>query len=700
MAGLRDRGEARRADATADVLVRAVGGADNVRSLEHCVTRLRLVLRDDGAADDDAVRALEPVQEVVGAGGQYQVVIGPDVAELDGEVRRALAAAPAGDEPPASEPDPGSSDNGATSTDATALISLFQGPSAPRPGAWYRRGLDGFLGLVQAVLGPLLWPLVGAGLLKGHAGFLLHLGILGERGGTVALVLTSAADGALVLLPVGVAITTARYLRSSEFTAFALAAALLLSGLLGQAAPGWGPTDTEQRLAVLTGLQIPNAGAFVPVVIAVWVAGHLERWLRLRTPRDLADPLTPAATLLIMVPLLTLVIAPVAGELTEAIATVTTALAHHTPWLLGAVLGATWQLLVLRGLHWILVPLMLNELVETGSSPLLAVLLPAVLAQGAAVLGVRVRARRTDLRTAATPAARSAILAGVTEAGLYGLSIPLRRPFAAGCVGGAAGGALVLMAGGASEAPVLPSLVALPAYLMGGSPWGIVGGTLLAMLIAVVGTAALPLHEERVSGGDAVARPEPIAQSAPSPAAAEPDRARDVATPVPAVTVLAPAAGRLVPLDEVPDEVLGSGMMGPGVGIIPSDGRVLAPVTGTVSATVPSLHGWGVRTDDGVEVLVHVGVRTVGLHGEGFAPHAELGQHVEAGDPLVDADLAVIEAAGLSTATAVLVISREHADGVSVIHKPGTLAAGEAVIAVEHPGPAPHDAPGDEERTS
>ncbi|MDU0347286.1 glucose PTS transporter subunit IIA [Actinomyces sp. MRS3W] len=599
-------------------LLAAVGGADNVRSLSSCATRLRFVLFDADRADDVRVHELDEVVSVVRAGGQYQVVIGDEAANLHAALTPLLAQPGAG----------------------KAAVS------ASRPGM-----LAGFLELISALIGPLTWPLVGAGLVAGYTGLAVRAGLLAADG-VAASVLGAVATGVLGLLPAAVAITAARRFRASEFTALALGAGLLVYGMA--TAPAAAPTLTTVPLGAY-------AGAFVPVVLAVWLQARLEAFLS-RLPAEIRGPLVPALTLTVIGPLLALVIAPATGRLTGAIAAGTTWLAAVVPWLLGILLGGGWQLLVQRGLHWLLVPFMLNELIETGTSPMLAMALPAVLAQGAASLGAAVRSRDPELRRTARSGAVSGIVVGVTEPSIYGVNLPLRTPFIAGCIGGAVGGLIMALGHGASIAYVLPSLIALPVCLVTGDTRLILVGAAAAMLVAFLITVVVGL------------RP-PTRQPQP-----EPQEPSEPAQPDSTAAVLAPVAGRVIALTDVPDPVFAQGMMGPGVGIEPDTGRIVAPVSGEVTATAATRHGYAIRTATGLEVLVHVGIDTVSLQGRGFTPHVAKGEHVEAGAPLVDVDLDVLRDGGCPTTVLVVVISAEHRDAVAPAPTGGRVSVGDALL--------------------
>ena len=283
------------------------------------------------------------------------------------------------------------------------------------------------------------------------------------------------------------------------------------------------------------------------------------------------------------------------------------------PWLGGAVMGGLWQVFVLFGLHWGLVPVMINEIATQHHSLLMGPLPSAVLAQGAAVLAVAIRSRNSKLKQIAGPAAISGILAGVTEPAIYGVNLPLKKPFYFGIAGGALGGAIAAIGGSASTTMALPSLIALPSFLTVGSFTMQLIGVAVAMGVAFTLTMVVGFK-------DPVEAPE--------------DEDLIVPPAVGASEIKAPVSGALVRLAEVNDKVFASGALGNGVGIVPSQGQVYAPFAGTVVTAFPTGHAFGIKSPDGVEALIHIGIDTVQLEGKGFAAAVKQGQEVEAGDLL------------------------------------------------------------------
>ncbi|WP_315134886.1 beta-glucoside-specific PTS transporter subunit IIABC [uncultured Actinomyces sp.] len=611
--------------ALAPRLLERVGGEDNVSAMNHCATRLRFVLKDVSKADTEGIKALDGVVTVVQAGGQYQVVIGNDVPVL---------------------------------YEALGRITHLKDSDAP-PAEPQGNLLDRAVALVSALIHPLIWTMAGAGLIKAVLALATTLKWLATES-TTYIILNAAGDSLFYFLPIVLAITAARRFKANEITSVAIAGALVYPSIV---------TLADATHVTFLGIPVVMANytsSLLPIIVAVWVQGLLERWLKRVLPGTIRNFTMPMIVLAVMVPMTFLTIGPVMTWLSSSISDGVQWLFVHVPWLGGAVMGAMWQVFVIFGVHWGFVPIIMTQLDPvngSGYSLIAAPLFAAVLAQAAAMLGVMIRTRDAKLRGIAGPAALSGFLAGITEPGIYGVNLPLKRPFVYGCVGGAVGGALMALAGSATDIYVFPSIVGFPALLKHGDVAMAFIGIGVAVLISLALTLTLGFTDPDKATG----------QKAPG---------ADVpAEPTTALT--APVAGTATPLEKVADPVFSSGALGNGVGIVPSDGHVLAPVAGTVVTAMDSGHAYGIRTDDGVEVLVHVGLDTVNLKGEGFSPRVGAGQRVDRGDPLVDVDLAAVRQAGYDPTT-VLVVTNTASLGAVVPVVDGPVTTATTVVEIDH----------------
>lgn len=590
-------------DTLADEVLRGVGGADNVQSVTHCATRLRFVLKDRERADKAAVEATRGVITVVESGGQFQVVIGNTVNSVY-ESLVARGEITAGGEVAA--------------------------------GGLLAKAID----LVTSIFTPFLWVLAGTGLLKA----LLAVAVKIHSGfGTTSTyaILYTAGDALFQFLPMLLAVTAAKKFKANVYTSLAITGALVYSQTIAVIANAQGTSLTLKAFADagghLTFLGIPVVmvsylSAVIPAILAVYAQAKLEQGLDRVLPDWLRNFITPLVTIAVIVPLTFLIIGPISDRVGTGLSDAVNWLWGLSPFIGGAVLGAFWQVFVIFGVHWGFVPVIVQDLSKQGYSLLTGPLFAAVLAQGAAAAAVFFKTRNKELKEVAGTAALSGILAGITEPAIYGVTLRLKRPFIYACIGGAIGGGIASAGGSAAKGFVLPGLITISSTVDIGNFALQCVGTATAMIIAFVLTLTLGFKDLPATG-----------ESAALAGAVESE----------AVAVTAPAAGQVVALDAVPDKVFSSGALGSGLAVIPASGTALAPVAGTVITAMP--HAYGIRTDTGLEVLVHIGIDTVKLSGQHFSPKVVQGQRVAAGDVLADFDTAAIQAAGYNPIVVMIV---------------------------------------------
>ncbi len=578
---------------TAAGVLAGVGGEENVQSLVHCATRLRFVLKDESKANGAAIKAVPGVITTAQAGGQYQVVIGNDVPEVFAEIGKISKFGAGGD---------------GSNTEAGPQGNLF----------------NRFISMISAIFTPALWALAGTGLLKAFLAAAVTFGWISTETSTY-IVLNALSDAFINFLPMALAITSARYFKANEWTSLAIAGALVypsITGLVGQ---------PDLTFFGIPFTMVSYVSSVIPIIVIVWLQSHAEKFLYAKLPGAIRRFVTPMIVVLIAVPLVFVVVGPISDVVGRALGGGIGWVFENAPWLGGAIMGGLWQVFVIFGLHWGLVPLFQLEFQTTGQILLLGPVFAAVLAQAAAVAGVWVRARNKNLKSLAAPATLSGFLAGITEPAIYGINLPLKRPFAFGIVGGALGGTIIALGGVFSKAFVVPSGLALPALFGNGNMIMLVLGLGVAILVPFLLTAIVGFKEP--------------AEDAAAPA---PEAANDV-------QILSPVDGTVVPLSEVPDAAFADGSLGRGVAISPRSGAVYAPFDGTVVAAFPTGHALGLRHADGAELLIHIGIDTVKLGGQHFTSKVTAGQQVKAGDLLVEFDAEAIARAGYDLTTPVVV---------------------------------------------
>ena len=620
-------------------ILKEVGGKDNVSSAAHCITRLRLKIKDMDKVNKPAIEAMEGVITVVEAGGQFQVVIGDDVPIVYGHF-----------------------------TDLAGIAASAPVEADEEKGNLFNQ----FINMIAKIFSPILWTLAGTGLIKALLALLTTFELLDPLGQNYTII-NAAADSTFHFLPIMLAVTSARFFKANQFTAIAIAGALVYPNIVAL------NDGSPVHFLGIPVVMMSYVSSVVPIIFAVWMQSHLERWLS-KLPGMIRNFTIPLVTVLVMVPLVLIVVGPITMTLSGWISDGINALFHFAPWLGGAAMGALWQVLVIFGMHWSFVPIMVNDLSVQGYSLLSGPLPAAVLAQAAAGIAVFIRTRSMKRRQVAGPAAVSGVLAGVTEPLVYGVNLPMRLPFFFGLAGGAIGGAIAAMGGSASDVFAIPSLIALPTYLNVGSFAMQVIGIVVGMAVAFILTLFFGVNKNNDQPDDApVAAP---VDAAPSAVAAAPAPAKTALAVGTLVKVASPVKGQQVPISEVNDKVFASGALGAGVGVVPEEATVVSPVSGTVATVFPTGHAYGIKTADGVEVLVHIGIDTVAMKGDGFEAKVKKGDSVSTGQPLAVVDFDKVKAAGYDTTVIVVVTNTKKLSNVTPTAS-GPVVAGDASIDIE-----------------
>ncbi|ADU95857.1 MULTISPECIES: beta-glucoside-specific PTS transporter subunit IIABC [Geobacillus] len=612
----------------AKTIVDLVGGKENVMSVVHCVTRLRFKLKDETKADTEALKNLDGVVTVMKSGGQYQVVIGNHVPE----VYKAVVA-----------------------------VGGFQS-SAPMPAQEEKKQnlFNRFIDIVSGIFAPTLGVLAATGMIKGLIALFVSLGWLDPSSGTYHI-LYAIGDALFYFFPIFLGYTASQKFGGTPFIGMAIGAALVypaLSGLTsGKALYTLFAGTMFESPIYITFLGIPvilmtYSSSVIPIILASYFAAKVENGLKKVTPDVVKTFLVPFFTLLIVVPLTFLVIGPVATWAGKLLGQATLAAYHLSPIVAGLFLGGLWQVLVIFGLHWGLVPIGINNLSTLGQDPILAVASVPSFAQIGAVLAVMLMTKQQKLKTLSIPAFISGVF-GVTEPAIYGVTLPLKKPFIISCIAAAIGGAIVgvfnskiYMLGGLGIF-VIPSFID-PKQGMTLGFWGFIIAIIVAFALGFIltllfgrqktteHTPSQPLDgrtakSERVqSGGEVIA---------------------------------SPLTGEVKPLSIIEDAAFSSGALGQGVAIEPAEGRLFAPVSGTVTALFPTNHAIGITSDEGTEILIHVGMNTVQLEGKWFTAYVEKGTRVEKGQLLIEFNMEKIHEAGLKTVTPIVITNlTEHTD--------------------------------------
>lgn len=622
-------------DELAKDIVAHVGGADNVSSVRHCYTRLRFVLKDESKADENYLKQREGVVTVVKSGGQFQVVIGNHVPDVYAAVTTVGGV------------------RGEGSLD-------IEEDDAPKGSLF-----DRFIDTVSSLFQPFLGVLSAAGVLKGVTTIAAASGMARTDG--VYILLNTLGDGLFQYLPFILAVTAAKRFKMNQFTAMGIAAAMLYPNL---------PTALKEATVFGMKVQFPASSGYLstvlPIILAILLAAKLEKFFNKVIPSYIKTFAVPAFTILITVPLTFLVVGPIANTASKLVGDAFMAVYNVSPVLYGGLLGAAWQVLVIFGLHWGLVPIMLNDLATNGMSIILVAIALPNFTQTGVLSAIWLKTKESKVKTGLVPAWISSIF-GITEPAIYGYTLPMRTPFIISCFVSALGGAYLGFFKVIQYSTGGLGIFRFPSYIdpSGNNPMNMWHVVIAAVAVTVISFVIQMFVKVPLLYGKEAAK-------ADSPSS----RSEQVVTPLKELTqetIAAPLTGTVVALNDVQDPVFSSLALGKGIAIEPTSGEVVSPVNGTVTTIFPTGHAVGITSENGAEILIHVGMDTVSLNGQGFTQHVKAGDAVVAGQKLVTVDLEAVKAAGLSTVTPVVVTNTADFEDVLTTQE-GQVVAGDYLL--------------------
>ncbi|APO46389.1 beta-glucoside-specific PTS transporter subunit IIABC [Paenibacillus sp. FSL R5-0766] len=605
-----------------DILSR-VGGRENVNSVFHCVTRLRFKLKDESVAKTEELKNLPGVITVMQSGGQYQVVIGNEVPDVY------KAVVKVGNFPSEGQVEEETDNSG-------KKVGLF----------------SRFIDMISGVFTPLLGLLAATGMIKGFTAMFLSFGWITDTSGTYQL-LNATGDCLFYFFPIFLGYTAIKKFGGSPFLGMAIGASLVYPTLSGLTAGDplytlFAGTLIESPIHI-TFLGIPvilmsYSTSVIPIIIATFFAVKIERFFKNIIPKVVSTFLVPFFTLLVIVPATFILIGPVSTWAGQLIGAGATGIYDLSPVVTGLIIGGLWQVFVLFGLHWGLVPVMLLNLSTSGADPVIAMSFAASFAQIGAVLAVILKTKNTKLKSLGIPAFISGIF-GVTEPAIYGLTLPLKKPFIMSCIAGGIGGGILGLAG--SKLYIFGGLgvFGFPSFI--NKATGVDSGFYMALVACGIAFILGFILTYVVGFKDKVeATPAPAPVLDPNPNSR--------------YEIVSPMAGEVVALNEINDVTFAGEHMGKGIAIRPTSGRVVSPITGVVQTVYRTKHAIGLVSDDGVEMLIHIGQDTVKLKGQHFTTHVKDGDRVNAGDLIVEFDLQAIKDAGYETVTPIIVTNTSN----------------------------------------
>lgn len=618
-------------DSLSRIIIQNVGGKDNIINVTHCVTRLRFRLKDESKANTDILKETDGIVTVVKSGGQYMVVIGNHVPD----VFDSLVSV------------------GHLESKSLKSGSIDDDDDSPKE----KQGIfNTFVGIITGVFSPFLGVLCACGILKGVMTLLSTLGVVNGAGGTYNI-LYGIGDTAFYFMPVILGFTAAKKFKLPEMEGMLIGLALVSPYMLNN-----GTYDISK----LFGIPVisPSTGNYtstvLPVICAVAFAAWFERLYKKYIPDTIKTFTVPLITCTVSICLTLLVIGPVTSQISKYLGMGFEAVNNFSPILMGLLVGFFWQILVMFGLHWALVPIALSNMTLLDSNGLfigeviLTAMLGTTFAQTGACLGIMFKTKDKKLKSLCPPAIISGI-AGVTEPAIYGITLPKKAPFFRTCAVAGVAGAVLCMLG---VRDYQMAGMGVFSYTMFLNPDNkdvkpMIIGIVVSIICVIV---AFILEMIFYKDGDKKSSKKEVKNNSDINLKTESANKGNI-------SIAAPIKGNVVALADVKDEVFSSESMGKGIAIEPEEGKVYAPADGVISTFFPTGHAIGITTDSGAEILIHVGMDTVEMNGDGFEPQKSQDDKVKKGDLLLKFNIDKIKAAGHPVTTPVIITnSDDYAD--------------------------------------
>lgn len=591
----------------ASSILKNVGGDANVANVTHCATRLRFNLKDTSKANIEAVKKIKGVMGVVDKGGQFQVIIGSDVSNVYAEVLK---------------------------------LGNFQKGASIDAGE-KKGGVAAVLDVVSGIFTPILPAITGAGMLKAVLSLLTTLGVMSTKSQTYEI-LNFISDAAFFFLPMLLAYTSAIKFKCNPFMAMTIAGVLLHPSFSALAAAG--------KPIHFLGLPVTPASyssSVIPIILSVWLMSYVEKLADRISPKPIKFFSKPLITLLIVAPVALIAIGPLGTIIGVFLGKGINFINGKAGWLVGLLMGAFSPLLVMTGMHYGLFPVVMPEFASLGyDSMMVPGMLAANVAQGAAALCVAVKTKNKELKQLAGSSGLTAVL-GITEPAMYGVNLKLKRPFTGVMIGGGVAGLYAGIVGLKCYGMASPGLASIPIFI-GPKPSNFINALITCAIAFVVTFAATwflgfedPVEEEDIEeeNSEVIVKKQPLTKK---------------------INIASPVTGEVVSLSKVSDETFAKEIMGKGIAIIPTKGRVVSPISGKVGSVFNTKHAIGLISEEGTEVLIHIGIDTVKLGGKYFTAHVKAGDTVKVGDLLVEFDKDAIQAEGYELITPVVITNSDN----------------------------------------
>ncbi|WP_327084247.1 beta-glucoside-specific PTS transporter subunit IIABC [Streptococcus suis] len=585
---------------TALAILEAIGGEKNVLRATHCVTRLRLELKDENIVSDERVKSISGVLGIMKKNGQYQIILGNDVANYYKEF--------------------------------TAL-GKFDSDSVQQ--VKKANVLEQVIEYIAGSMTPLIPAMLGGGMIKVLVIVLPMLGLLKADSQSISF-LAFFGDAPYYFMPIFLAYSASQKLKVTPALAMSVAGILLHPNFVQM-------VSTGDPLHFLGAPVTPASygSSVIPILIMVWLMKYIEAVFNKVTPAVTKSFLQPTLVLLVSGFIALVLVGPLGVIVGEGLSQLVEQMHGVAGWLTLAVLGAIMPFIVMTGMHWAFAPIFLAASIATPDVLILPAMLGSNLAQGAASMAVAFKSKNSNTKQIAFAAGFSALFAGVTEPALYGVTLKYKKPLYAAMIGGGLAGLFVGLTGVKAYLFAVPSLIALPQFIYSEAASNITNA-MVAAAISIIVTFILAYF----LGIDEETSTVNLEKVAPGISSRK--------------NVFSPLSGQILPLEKVNDATFSKKMLGEGVTIIPKDGKVYAPFDGAVTSLFPTKHAIGLTSDEGVELLIHFGLETVELKGRGFVSHVSDGEKVEKGQLMLEVDVEMLVAEGYDIVTPVVVTNTQE----------------------------------------
>lgn len=615
-------------------IVEHVGGSENVISLTHCITRLRFKLRDEKKADDEYLKNLDGVVTVMKSGGQYQVVIGNKVADVYAKVMPLLGT-----------------QNAADKEDTVQNQKI----------------LDRFIDIISGIFQPILGVMAACGMIKGFNVLFFAMGFYSDTSGGY-LVLNAIGDALFMFLPLFLGYTSAQKFGLKPMVGLVIGAIMcyptIQNSMLGR--------TFEPMYTVFDGtifatpvyidffgiplMAMDYTSTVIPVIFIVYFASKCEKLFNKHVPDLVKFFFVPMLTVIIAIPAGLLLIGPVTTLGANIIADTVMNIRDISPLIAGAVVGLTWQILVIFGLHWGFIPIYINNIVTYGYDNVMMPFFACTFATSAVVLAIFCKTKDKKLKEMCLPNFISGIF-GVTEPAIYGILVPLKKPLIVSCIAGGIGGGFYgafnfrkFMMGGMGIFE-FPAMVAPDGSLS--NLMVAFAGVAITMVVAFVMMFVTFKDKQTVAvsiANAAAAEKTTVAETEKSSSGENKNEKL-----IKNIEIKSPLKGSIIPLSQVQDGAFAAEILGKGAAVVPQEGIVTSPVNGTVSTLFPTLHAIGIMSDEGAELLIHIGLNTVQMNGKGFKAFVQQGDKITVGQKLIEFDMDLLQKEGYCLETPVVV---------------------------------------------